>query len=130
MTTQWGRRPDVHGVPSGAYFIIPHPRGVARGTRFTTCYTVLVLIARAPVFLVRHRPDCVVGVAMPTSLVLLFVARLMGKRTVFVESLTRVRTPSSTLKWCRRLRLAEHLLVQWPSLAASVPGTRFVGRVF
>ena len=130
ITTVGARQPGRHGVPDGPCLVVPHSRGVTRGTRFTTALAVLVVLAKAPLFLARHRPDCVVGVAMPTSLVLLFVARLMGVRTVFVESLTRVRTPSVTLRWCRRLRLAEHLLVQWPSLVASVPGTRYEGRVF
>jgi UDP-N-acetylglucosamine:LPS N-acetylglucosamine transferase len=75
----------------------------------------------------EFRPRAVVtagaGVAVPFA----WLARFFGTRVVYVESITRVDTPSLS---CRLIApVADRLYVQWPELAEALPKARFVGRI-
>ena len=74
------------------------------------------------------RPVAVVttgaGVAVPFAL----VARLLGVRVVYVETLTRIDTPSLSYRLSRPF--VSRTYVQWPELTRSVPAARFCGTVF
>ncbi len=75
----------------------------------------------------RLRPEVLVttgaGIAVPFA----WVARLVGTRVVFVESLTRISSPSLT---CRLVSpIASRTYVQWPELASSLPGAHHLGTV-
>ena len=76
----------------------------------------------------RTRPRVILttgaGVAVPFS----WIGRLAGARVVYVESLTRIESPSLS---CRLIRpVADRVYVQWPELVPAVPGARYVGNVF
>jgi UDP-N-acetylglucosamine:LPS N-acetylglucosamine transferase len=63
------------------------------------------------------------GVAVPFA----WVARLHGTKVVYVESLTRIDRASLS---CRLIKpVADRVYVQWPELAAALPGSRYVGNV-
>jgi len=64
------------------------------------------------------------GVAVPFA----WVARLRGASVVYVESLARIDGPS--LSYRLIAPVAARRYVQWPELADSVHGARFVGNVF
>ncbi len=64
------------------------------------------------------------GVAVPFA----WVARLRGAKVVYVESLSRIEGPS--LSYRLIAPVAERRYVQWPELARTLRGTRFVGNVF
>jgi UDP-N-acetylglucosamine:LPS N-acetylglucosamine transferase len=80
-------------------------------------------------FIWRRKPDLVLGVAAVISIPLLIAGRLLGRDTVFVESLTRVTTPSLTARLCHDLRLARTLYVQWPELIDKLPRATYAGKV-
>jgi hypothetical protein len=63
-------------------------------------------------------------VAVPFAL----VARLLGVRVVYVETLTRIDTPSLSYRLSRPF--VSRTYVQWPELTRSVPAARFCGTVF
>ena len=63
------------------------------------------------------------GVAAP----FLWVARLHGIPTVFVESITRITELSLTARLVRPF--ATRMLVQWPELAAAARGVEHHGRI-
>ena len=71
------------------------------------------------VLAVRERPRLVVtsgaGLAVPFCL----VARLLGARLVFVETMARVTTGSTTGRLLARF--SDHVLVQWPELLRTYP---------
>jgi beta-1,4-N-acetylglucosaminyltransferase len=76
----------------------------------------------------RTRPKVILttgaGVAVPFS----WIGRLFGARVVYVESLTRIESPSLS---CRLIRpVADRVYVQWPELLPAVPGARYEGSVF
>ena len=76
----------------------------------------------------RTRPKVILttgaGVAVPFG----WIGRLFGARVVYVESLTRIESPSLS---CRLIRpIADRVYVQWPELVPAVSGARFAGSVF
>lgn len=85
-----------------------------------------LLVARRVVAAVR--PTVMIttgaGIAVPFA----WVARLRGAKVVYVESLARIEAPSLTYRLIAPI--AERRYVQWPELAQTLPGTRFVGNVF
>lgn len=76
----------------------------------------------------RRRPRVVLTTGAGLAVPFAWIARLHGARVVYVESLTRVDGPSLA---CRLIRpIADRVYVQWPQLAAAVPGARYAGTVF
>ena len=79
-------------------------------------------------FVARERPRVVLttgaGVAVPFA----WIARLLGARVVYIESLTRIDAPSLS---CRLIApAASRIFAQWPELAGALPRARYVGSVF
>ncbi len=77
--------------------------------------------------LARLRPRALVttgaGVAVPFA----WIGRLRGVRVVYVESLTRIESPSLS---CRLIApVADRIYVQWPELAQTMHRARYVGNV-
>lgn len=63
------------------------------------------------------------GTAVPFA----WLGRLLGARVVYVESLTRVHSPSLSLRLIAPV--ASRVYAQWPELAAARKGVRYVGTV-
>jgi UDP-N-acetylglucosamine:LPS N-acetylglucosamine transferase len=84
-------------------------------------------LALALRLLVRLRPAVVLttgaGVAVPFA----WIGRLLGARVVYVESVTRIESPSLSLRLVRPV--ASCVYVQWPDLVGRVPSARFAGSV-
>ncbi|MHB0954807.1 MAG: hypothetical protein ACYC0X_00365 [Pirellulaceae bacterium] len=79
--------------------------------------------------LLRERPDALVVIAQRAGAYFLIAARLLRIHSVFIESLTRVTTPSTTAKLVARFRLADRIYVQWPQLAKALPRSIYLGRL-
>ena len=63
------------------------------------------------------------GVAVPFA----WLGRLFGARIVYIESFTRIDSPSLS---CRMIRpVASAVFVQWPELAPKIHGSRYAGSV-
>ena len=78
--------------------------------------------------LAELRPRAIVttgaGVAVPFA----WLGRLFGARVVYIESVTRIESPSLS---CRMIRpVASLVFVQWPELMRKVHGSRYVGNVY
>ena len=76
----------------------------------------------------RLRPKVVVTTGAAVAVPFVWIARLRGVRTVYVESLARSERPSLS---CQLVRPAvDRLYVQWPELAGALRGARYAGTVF
>lgn len=75
----------------------------------------------------RHRPRVMITTGADIAVPFALAARLGGAKIIFVESFTRVVTPSLA---CRLVApLAERIYVQWPDLQTALPNARFAGAV-
>lgn len=75
----------------------------------------------------RERPDMILTTGSGVAAPFLWLARLAGIPTVFVESITRISELSLTARLVRPF--ATRLLVQWPELTARYPGVEHRGSI-
>ena len=85
----------------------------------------LLLAAR---LLRRLRPRVIVTTGAGVAVPFCWIGRLRGARVVYVESLSRITSPS--LSYRLIAPVATRLYCQWPEFAASVRRARYVGSVF
>jgi beta-1,4-N-acetylglucosaminyltransferase len=78
--------------------------------------------------LLRHeRPTLIVSTGAGVGVPFVWIGRMLGIPTVYIEELTRTRTLSLSGKLVRPI--TDHFLVQWPELAGRYSRARFEGRV-
>lgn len=78
--------------------------------------------------LLRVRPDIVVSTGAAIGVPALFFSRLIGARTIFVESFAKVKTP--TLSGRIAYQFVHEFYVQWPSLLTIYPKAEFKGPIY
>ena len=76
----------------------------------------------------RHRPAVVISTGAAIAAPFFWLGRLFGAEVIYVESVTRIDTPSTTLRLVRPV--ASRIYVQWPELSEHVRGARYEGTVF
>ena len=82
---------------------------------------------RAVRLLTRYRPRVVVTTGAAIAVPFVWLGRASGAHVVYVESLTRIDTPSVSLRLSRSA--ASQIYVQWPELARAIPRARYCGGV-
>ena len=83
---------------------------------------------RACRLLVRHRPAIVLTTGAGIAVPFVWLGRLFGAEVIYIESLTRIASPSTTLRLIRPA--ASRIYVQWPELAGRIRRARYEGTVF
>ena len=77
----------------------------------------------------KQQPDIVVCLGSSLALPIFVAAKFRRCPTIFIESITRSEMPSYTAKILQKLRLIDHLLVQWPDLCDKIPQARYKGTI-
>jgi UDP-N-acetylglucosamine:LPS N-acetylglucosamine transferase len=73
------------------------------------------------------RPKVMLTTGAATAVPFAWMARLHGARVVYIESLTRISSPSLS---CRLIApVAARIYVQWPELVPAVGRARYAGTV-
>jgi len=73
-----------------------------------------------------EKPDVIISTGAGIGMPFIYVGRLLGIKTIYVELITRVNDLSLTGKLV--YFVVDTFLVQWPELAERYSKTRFVGR--
>jgi beta-1,4-N-acetylglucosaminyltransferase len=76
--------------------------------------------------LLRERPSVIVSTGAGVAVPFLWLGRLLGARTIYIESITWIHTLSLSGRLVAPF--VHELLVQWPQLAATRTKATFVGR--
>lgn len=129
ITTTFGYHPRMGSIPEGPAFIVPQISSVTRGSMWHDVRTVAQAVLVCLFAIIRIRPTAVIGVGTGLSIPLLIAGRLLNRQAIFVESITRVSTPSKTARLCSRLHLASRIYVQWPELANHLRKAVYQGTV-
>jgi len=82
---------------------------------------------RAVRLLRRHRPAVVLSTGAAIAVPFFWLGRLFGAEGVYVESVTRIESASTTLRLVRPV--ASRVYVQWPELSRTLPGSTYAGKV-
>lgn len=75
----------------------------------------------------KERPDCLVSTGAGVAVPFIYAAKMLGIKTVYLELMTRVERLSLT--GALVYPVVDHLLVQWPELAAKYKKAVFKGRL-
>lgn len=103
---------------------------VARTYRITHAerdLRLFVNFGEAAKILARERPDVLISAGASPAVPFFLLGKLLGKKTVFVESFAAVKTPTLTGRLL--YPLADHFFVQWPELLQTFPKARYLGPV-
>lgn len=76
----------------------------------------------------KEKPDVVISTGADTAIATCLIAKLFGKRVVFLESFCRIREKS--LSGRIMYRLADLFLVQWRENIEFYPKAEYAGSVF
>ena len=75
----------------------------------------------------KNRPDLILTTGSGVAAPFLWMARVLGIPTIFVESITRITEISLTARMISPV--VTKLLVQWPELLAKHPRAEYHGRI-
>lgn len=121
----WLRR---NGLEGDIHLVPPIRTGAPR-SRFAQAVALIRALWGVTVLLLRRRPHAVLGICSDLSLPAMLLGRLMGARTYYVESLTRVTTPSRVARLLDRLGVVNRLFVQHEALAPKLKSGEWVGGI-
>ncbi|MFW9961853.1 MAG: hypothetical protein ACFFDV_12610 [Candidatus Thorarchaeota archaeon] len=103
------------------------PRLLPQDSRIMSILRTLVTLILAVVYLLLFRPSIVISCGTGLTVPIFLVARALGIKTCFIESMSRVESLSITGRLL--LGKTDLFVVQWPSLAAKTPGTIYGGQL-
>lgn len=90
-------------------------------------FRVACLIVQCARILLRERPDVVVSTGAAVGCVTCLLAKVLGAKVVWLDSITNVERPSLSGRLVRPV--ADLFLVQWPELAQGRRGVEYAGVV-
>lgn len=123
LATRFGGEPGEPGIPAGTRYEVPSFASMTQRSyrrsldAFVRTFTTTTRVIRAEAI------DMVITIGCSHAVPMLLAGRLLRRKTVYIESITRVDKLSNTGRIVYHLRLATLFLVQWPSLQRSNPGS-------
>ena len=119
---------------SSCIHLIPRARQVKQ-SYFTSIFTTLYATLYTLPLVFKTRPDLLLCNGPGTCIPICFWAYLLkfffvkDVQLIYVESICRVEHLSLSGLILYHLRVADHVLVQWPGLQKLYPRTRYLGRI-
>ena len=104
------------------YFVMP----VDRNDRTFPLRLIWIAI-QSLLILLRERPQVVVSTGALMTVPMSLLAKMMGAKLIFIESITRVHSTSATGRLM--YKYADLLIIQWESLRAQYPNAVYRGRI-
>lgn len=111
---------------SAAAIVAPAPVHLYPDANKGTKLRLLLATLRLAVIVARVRPDVVISTGAAGGYLAIRMARLLGARTMFIDSIANARQLSVSARMARGV--AHRVLSQWPQVAAQT-GTEFRGAV-
>lgn len=75
----------------------------------------------------KERPGIIISTGAGVSVPFLYIGRIMGAKTIYIESMARIKNLSLTGRLV--YPVVQNFFVQWPELAVKYPRTEFKGQV-
>lgn len=88
---------------------------------------VVGVLFRCMRIVLRERPNVIISTGAAPACLCCFLAKLLGAKVVWVDSITNVERISLSGRMIRPL--ADLFLVQWPELVEKYPGVEYVGAI-
>lgn len=104
----------------------PKPTSTIFDWVFLFFYYFYLLFPTARI-LIKEKPDVVIGCGGEATLNLFYLAKIMGKKVIYIESLARIEDISFTGKLI--YPISDLYLVQWEELLEKYDNAKYWGRV-
>lgn len=78
--------------------------------------------------LIREKPDVVITTGVLAMIPICLLAKLLGKKLIYIESFAKVSTPTQSGKLL--YRFADQFYVQWESMLDVYPNAIFKGGIY
>jgi UDP-N-acetylglucosamine:LPS N-acetylglucosamine transferase len=88
-------------------------------------FRVILVVLRCARILLRERPDVIVSTGAAVGCVTCLLAKILGAKVVWLDSITNVNRPSLSGRLVRPF--ADLFLVQWPELTQGRRGVEYAG---
>ena len=89
---------------------------------------MLVNVCRSVKIWFREKPDVVICTGVLAMIPMCLLAKLMGKKLIYIESFAKVTSPTLTGKLL--YRFADQFYVQWPQMKEIYPNAIYVGGIY
>jgi len=103
------------------------PRLLPQDSRLMSVIRTVLTLFLSFVYLVIYRPDMIISCGTGMTVPIFYSARALGIPTVFIESMSRVDSLSTTGRLL--LGRVSLFMVQWKKLAEKVPGVVYGGQL-
>jgi beta-1,4-N-acetylglucosaminyltransferase len=128
ITYKWGNTQKLQNEYSIKTYLIAYLYGTHPHSIFWLLLNmIIVTVKEIPVFL-KERPDAIVSTGSEIAIPICYIAKLFGKRIVYIETFGRPLEASGTAKFV--YPIADLFLVQWEPLLKKFKRARYEGRVF
>ncbi len=112
----------------GNYFSVLSPRFRAKDNRVMTVLRTLFLFIHSFIILLIVRPDVLISTGSGLTLPPFFIARVLGIKTLFIESPSRVYNPSIAGRML--IGKVDLWLSSWPDLAKRYKDVEYRGMIY
>jgi UDP-N-acetylglucosamine:LPS N-acetylglucosamine transferase len=112
---------------SGRVLPVLAPRLLPQDSRIMAVLRTLMTLMLSMIYFVLFRPKLVLSCGTGLTVPIFYTARILGIRTVFIESMSRVESLSMTGRIL--LGKTDLFLVQWQQLAKATPGATYGGQL-
>lgn len=81
-------------------------------------------------FMFKYRPKIIISTGAGVVLPFLFLAKILRKKVIYIESYAKINSPTITGQIVYRFKLANEFYVQWPTMLRYYPNAKFKGAIF
>ena len=124
ITYAEGYEMELDGIPKVYRLSDFHSRSTAKLLLFLNMVTVTI---KELVILVRERPDMIISTGAEIAIPICYMAKLLRKKIIFIESVCRVYKPSVSARII--YPIADLFMVQWEPLLKKFRKARYAGKV-
>ena len=89
---------------------------------------MIVNTLRSFLLFVKEKPDVVITTGVLAMIPLCLIAKIFGKRLIYIESFAKIFSPTETGKFL--YKFADRFYVQWQSMKKFYPNAIFLGGIY
>lgn len=112
---------------SGKVLPVITPRRSPQDSKIMATIRTFATLILSLVYFVLFRPMAIISCGAGLAVPIFYSARLLGIKTVFIESIARVKNLSVTGRML--LGKTDLFMVQWPDLVTKIPNTVYGGQL-
>ncbi len=98
------------------------------GSKFQVGINLIRLFIKSFKILIKEMPSCVITTGASVAIPISFLAKLMGRKIIYIESMARINELSATGKLF--YKFADLFIVQWVELTRDYPKAMYRGWIY